>query len=53
MDNLTAAAIHQAEKSGLPHNPNIIVETISEAEADSRPAAICEAFCQAVEASGE
>ena len=28
MDNLTAAAIHQAEKSGLPHNPNIIVETI-------------------------
>ena len=28
------------------------VYPISEAEADSRPAAICEAFCQAVEASG-
>jgi len=29
------------------------VETVSEAEADSRPVAICEAFCEAVEASKE
>lgn len=28
MDNLTATAIRQADKSGLPHNPNVIVETI-------------------------